>query len=87
MRELSEDGDRSGAIDARMDIAHHEDGAFTDYTDALDRLIDLHGRQFEAGIESGERALSVWTWLLPTATLLVLVLLAAGVRPRLAEYR
>ncbi len=87
MRELSEGGDRSGAIGARMDIAHHEDGAFTDYTEALDRLIDLHGRQFEAGIESGERALSVWTWLLPTATLLVLVLLAAGVRPRLAEYR
>lgn len=87
MRELAEDGDRSGAIDARMDIAHLEDGAFTDYTDALDRLIDLHGAQFEAGIESGERSLSVWTWLLPTAALFVLVLIAAGVRPRLAEYR
>lgn len=87
MRELSEDGDRSGAIDARMDIAHHEDGVFTDYTDALDHLIDLHEAQFDAGIASGERSLAVWTWLLPTATLLVLVLLTAGVRPRLAEYR
>lgn len=87
MRELSEDGDRAGAIDARMDIAHHEDGAFTDYTDALDRLIGLHGVQFEAGIESGDRFLSAWTWLLPAGTLLVLALLAAGVRPRLAEYR
>lgn len=87
MRELSEDGDRSGAIDARMDIAHHEEGAFTNYTDALDHLIDLHEAQFDADIVAGERSLSVWTWLLPTATLLVLVLLAAGVRPRLAEYR
>ncbi|WP_216630368.1 hypothetical protein [Nocardiopsis coralli] len=87
MRGLDADGDRSGAIDARMDIAHHEDGAFTEYTYALDRLIDLHGAQFEAGIESGERSLSVWTWLLPAGTVLVLVLIAAGVRPRLAEYR
>lgn len=87
MRELSEDGDRSGAIDARMDIAHHQEGAFTDYTDALDRLIELHGEQFASGIDSGERSLSVWAWLLPTGTLLVLALLAAGARPRLAEYR
>lgn len=87
MRGLDEDGDRSGAIDARMDIAHHEDGAFAGYTDALDRLIDLHGAQFEAGIERGERSLSVWTWLLPAGTVLVLALIAAGVRPRLAEYR
>ncbi|WP_040703542.1 hypothetical protein [Nocardiopsis salina] len=87
MRALDEDGDRSAAIDARMDIAHHEDGAFTGYTDALDRLIDLHGAQFEAGIEGGERSLSVWAWLLPAGTVLVLVLIAAGVRPRLAEYR
>ncbi|OKI23879.1 hypothetical protein A6A08_01785 [Nocardiopsis sp. TSRI0078] len=87
LRSAAEDGDLAGALDIRMGIAHIEDGAFQTYESALEELIDLHMGAFGEGIERGDAVLEPWTWLLPVGTLLLLVLVVLGVRPRLAEYR
>lgn len=60
---------------------------FTAYTDALDGLTDLHREEFTTGIRRGDAALSHWSWGLPLGSLVLLALVVAGVRPRLAEYR
>ncbi|MFC9085032.1 hypothetical protein [Nocardiopsis dassonvillei] len=87
LRSAAEEGDLSGAVDVRMGVAHSEDGAFQTYEAALAELTDLHEEAFDAGIGRADAALTPWTWLLPAATALLLVLLVLGVRPRLAEYR
>ncbi|WP_191268040.1 hypothetical protein [Nocardiopsis terrae] len=87
MRAAAERGDTAAAIDIRMGVAHADDGVFTAYTDALDGLTDLHREEFTTGIRRGDAALSHWSWGLPLGSLVLLALVVAGVRPRLAEYR
>lgn len=87
LRGAARRGDLDGAIDTRMQIAHAEDGTFRAYEVALAELTDLHAGAFDAGIARGDAALAPWTWLLPAGGLLLLALVALGVRPRLAEYR
>ncbi|WP_143832994.1 MULTISPECIES: hypothetical protein [Nocardiopsis] len=87
LRSAAGSGDLAGALDIRMRVAHIEDGTFRTYETALDELIGLHMDAFEEGIERGDAVLAPWTWTLPVGTLLLLVLVVLGVRPRLAEYR
>ncbi|GAB2482676.1 hypothetical protein HNR10_002586 [Nocardiopsis aegyptia] len=87
MRAAAEEGDTAAALDERMGIAHSEDGVFQEYVDALNELTRLHQEAFTEGIDRGDRALAPWSWALPVGTLVLLALVVAGVRPRLAEYR
>ncbi|MDE3722541.1 hypothetical protein PWG71_14195 [Nocardiopsis sp. N85] len=87
LREAVREGDVEAAISIRMNIAHSEDGAFVTYERALDGLTEDHEEEFTRGIGRGDAVLAPWTWLLPVGSLLLLLLVALGVRPRLAEYR
>ncbi|WP_150254052.1 hypothetical protein [Nocardiopsis deserti] len=87
LRSAAEDGDIAGAVDIRVDVADAEDGAFQAYEDALAELFGQHKEEFHRGIDRGGAVLAPWEWLLPAATALLLVLIALGIRPRLAEYR
>lgn len=87
LREAVRDGDTGEAIDVRMNVAHSGDGTFAAYEEALGGLTEVHREAFDEGIRRGDAALSAWTWLLPAGALLLLLLIALGVRPRLAEYR
>jgi hypothetical protein len=64
------------------------DWAFTRYDQALSALIGINQRAFTAAIAAGRGDAAGWGGLLPAGgALLIAALVAAGVRPRLAEYR
>ena len=87
LREAVRDDDMQEAVRVRMSVADSENGAFATYEEALEGLIQVHWTEFTRGIRRGDAVLSPWSWLLPAGSLVLLLLLAAGVRPRLAEYR
>lgn len=87
LRSAAEEGDLDRAVEVRMGVAHSEDGVFRSYEQALAELTQLHEDAFDEGIERGEARLDPWTWLLPSGTVVLLVLVVLGVRPRLSEYR
>ncbi len=65
---------------------------FDQYDQAIVSLIALHRRTFDQAIRTGDRELGRsilgnWAGLLPLAALGAAILVAVGVRPRLAEYR
>jgi len=65
---------------------------FDRYDQAIVSLIGLHREAFDQSIRTGDQdlgrsILGSWAGLLPLAVLGVAVLVIAGVRPRLAEYR
>lgn len=65
---------------------------FDRYDQAIVSLIGLHRETFDQAIRTGDRdlgrsILGSWAGLLPLAALGIAVLVIAGVRPRLAEYR
>ncbi|WP_162958537.1 hypothetical protein [Nocardia yunnanensis] len=61
---------------------------FAAYDKALVATIDINQQAFDTAIGKGGNALSGWsTWLPYTAAALCALLVLAGVRPRLAEYR
>jgi len=61
---------------------------FYQFDKALLGLIDINQRAFDRSIADAERAGSGWTLFIPLAgAILVTVLVAVGIRPRLAEYR
>jgi hypothetical protein len=65
---------------------------FDRYDQAIVSLIVLHRGTFDQAIRTGDRdlgrsILGSWAGLLPLAALGIAVLVIAGVRPRLAEYR
>jgi hypothetical protein len=62
--------------------------AFTQYDNALVALIAINQRAFTGAISAGQQDTTGWTWLIPGAALVgISILVLAGVRPRLAEYR
>ncbi|MEU9889950.1 hypothetical protein [Sphaerisporangium sp. NPDC051011] len=61
--------------------------AFGEYDEALVKLTGLHRTAFDDAVADGDGALGGWNWLPPVAVLVAIVLVLAGVRPRLAEYR
>jgi hypothetical protein len=65
---------------------------FDRYDQAIVSLIGLHRETFDQAIRTGDRdlgrsILGSWAGLLPLAALGIAILVIAGVRPRLAEYR
>jgi hypothetical protein len=89
VRRLAESGKRADAVRAHLDpdwtyLPHR---TFREHDEALDSRIDRDQYVVEHAVMDGERALSPWPWLLPVSALAVAALVAAGVRPRLSEYR
>ena len=65
---------------------------FDRYDQAIVSLISLHRQAFDQAVRTGDQdlgrsVLGSWASLLPVAALGVALLVIAGVRPRLAEYR
>jgi hypothetical protein len=65
---------------------------FDQYDQAIVSLIAVHRAAFDLAIRAGDRdlgrsILGNWAGLLPLAVLAAAILIVAGVRPRLAEYR
>ena len=62
--------------------------AFTQYDNALAGLIAINQRAFDGAISAGQQDVNGWTGYIPAAAAaLIIILVLAGVRPRLAEYR
>ncbi|WP_395105221.1 hypothetical protein [Actinomadura sp. SCN-SB] len=88
MRERAGRGDRAGAIRLRM--GRGPDGSinlFEEYDRALVAQTGAHRAEFDRSIASADDGLRGWTALPPAAALVIAVLVLAGVRPRLAEFR
>ncbi|MFC5181477.1 hypothetical protein [Actinomadura harenae] len=67
--------------------ADDSNGSFTRFDQAMARVIAVNQDQFTANIRSGADVLSGWTVVPPAAALVIIGLVLAGLRPRLAEYR
>lgn len=89
IRALNHSGDLRGAIAFDTSYAHgNSNWAFTQYDNALVALIAINQRAFDGAIGAGQQGTNGWTGLIPAvAVILITVLVLAGVRPRLAEYR
>jgi hypothetical protein len=89
IRVLNGSGNLSGAIAFDTSYAHgNSNWAFTQYDSALVALIGINQRAFNGAISAGQQGLNGWTGPIPAAAvILIAVLVLAGVRPRLAEYR
>jgi hypothetical protein len=83
-RGLVTSGQIDKAVAARLDQVSV---AFDAYDRAMQALADQHKNEFERAIRSGESALEELWLLLPFAMGGIGVLVAAGVWPRLKEYR
>ncbi|MCO5989020.1 hypothetical protein NE235_23210 [Actinoallomurus spadix] len=77
-------GDRRRALTAKLGGGTED---FDAYDKALVALKDLHGRAFDQAIASGDHGLRGWNVILPGAAIVLIILILAGVRPRLSEYR
>lgn len=86
LRALQAAGQQRQAIDVRMGQTGslHD---FTDYDQALLSLIGIHKTAFDTAIKDGDGELSGWSWGLPIAAVVLALLVLAGVRPRLSEFR
>jgi hypothetical protein len=81
-------GDRAGAI--RLRTGRGPGGSirqFEEYDRALVQQTRAHRATFDRAIESADGGLRGWTMVPPVAALVIAVLVLAGVRPRLAEFR
>ncbi|MFL6114061.1 MAG: hypothetical protein ACJ786_22285 [Catenulispora sp.] len=63
------------------------DGAFIAYSGALQSVIDINTKAFDTSIADGLSGMSPWPWVPLGGTVLIVMLVLAGIRPRLAEYR
>ncbi|MCP9953291.1 hypothetical protein [Actinomadura madurae] len=89
VRDLAERGDRVAAARAHLDprwtaLPHP---AFRTYHQRLDALISRHEFLRIRAVARGDRAAEPWTWLPAAGALAIAALIAAGVWPRLSEYR
>ncbi|MCG5220120.1 hypothetical protein [Streptosporangium sp. KLBMP 9127] len=84
MRQLALAGQSRQAIAHRMGPLSD---SFESYDKSLVGLTGLHGQAFDRAIENGDGSLGGWNLILPGASLLIALLIAAGVWPRLSEYR
>jgi hypothetical protein len=87
MRLIAESGREREAVSAHMGGAGSVEDAFDRYEEALIELTDLHRDTFDEAVRAGDDGAAGWDVLLPAACLAFAVLVLAGVRPRLAEYR
>ncbi|POM25962.1 hypothetical protein BTM25_03460 [Actinomadura rubteroloni] len=88
MRALAGSGDLSGAVRLRMGTGRSGAiGAFDAYDAALGALRDQHRRVLDDAVRAADADLRGWDWIPPVTAVGVAVLVLAGVRPRLAEFR
>ena len=89
IRALNRSGDLRAAIAFDTSYAPgNSNWAFTRYDNALVGLIAINQRAFTGAISAGQQGMNGWTNYIPAgAVILIAVLVLAGVRPRLAEYR
>jgi hypothetical protein len=74
----------TGPLDAGSHGPHHD---FDAYDRSLAALIAINHDAFDSAVRDGERSLGGRLVIPPVAVALTVVLIAAGIRPRLAEYR
>ncbi|MFL6054488.1 MAG: hypothetical protein ACJ72W_16450 [Actinoallomurus sp.] len=84
IRRLAAGGDRRGALATKLGAGTDD---FDTYDKALVSLKDLHRQAFDKAISAGDGGLRGWNVLLPGAAAVLIILILAGVRPRLSEYR
>ena len=89
IRALNRSGDLRAAIAFDTSYAPgNSNWAFTQYDNALVGLIAINQRAFTGAISAGQQDMNGWTGYIPAgAAILIIILVLAGIRPRLAEYR
>ncbi len=89
IRALNRSGDLRTAIAFDTSYAPgNSNWAFTQYDNALAGLIGINQRAFTMAIFAGQQDTNGWTSYIPAGTtILIVILVLAGIRPRLAEYR
>lgn len=84
IRRLVTGGNRVAAVVLRENAVARDISA---YDRSLVALRSLHRRAFDTAIHDGDGALNGWNGLLPGSAVALVLLVVAGVRPRLLEYR
>ncbi|MCP2339679.1 hypothetical protein [Actinomadura rupiterrae] len=84
MRDLVAHGQRDDAIALQTGQAATD---YTSYDKSVVKLAAVHQATFDKAMKDGKGGTKGWQYVLPVAGLVVLLLLVAGIRPRLAEYR
>ena len=85
IRRLASSGDRAGAVDARMASTAIRD--FGAYDAALGELTAVHQDAFDDAIRDADGGLRGWNAVPAAGAGVIALLILAGVRPRLAEFR
>ncbi|RSN51032.1 hypothetical protein DMH08_31555 [Actinomadura sp. WAC 06369] len=83
MRRLVASDRRADAVRARGALT----AQFRQYDEALEELEEIRQAAFDEAVEEGDSGTRGWYGVLPVAGLVIVVLLLAGVWPRLSEYR
>lgn len=84
LRRLATSGDSGQAVETFLGSDSRD---FAAYDRSLVSLTRLHRQAFDGAIGDGDRGLRGWTALLPAGAALIVILIVAGVWPRLSEYR
>ncbi|MFG2021041.1 hypothetical protein [Actinomadura geliboluensis] len=87
MRRLAASGNRAGAIDLRMGRTSNAIRDFGAYDAALSALTAVHQDAFDEAIEDADGGLRGWNAVPPAGAAAIALLVLAGIRPRLAEFR
>jgi hypothetical protein len=88
MRALAESGRTHEAIRFNTSYAPgNSNHDFDAYDKSLATLITINHDAFDSAVRDGERSLGGWRVIPPLAVALTIVLIVAGIWPRLAEYR
>lgn len=87
MRQLASSGNRAAAIDLRMGRTSGAIRDFDTYDEALFALTTVHQDAFDEAIEDADGGLRGWDAVPPAGVAVIALLILAGVRPRLAEFR
>ena len=81
-------GDLPGAVAVDIGTQQGESNyAYYQYDQALTHIIAINEDAFQAAIADGQGVLEVWAWLPYVTGAAVLLLVGAGLYPRLREYR
>ncbi|HEY8481146.1 MAG TPA: hypothetical protein VIL71_15075, partial [Spirillospora sp.] len=87
MRRLASSGNRSGAVELRMGRNSSVISDFNAYDAALTALTAVHQDAFDEAIQDADDGLRGWNAIPAAGAGVIALLILAGVRPRLAEFR
>ncbi|MBV2365164.1 hypothetical protein ACFPZ0_26640 [Streptomonospora nanhaiensis] len=87
MRAIAREGDTAAAVDAHITGPDSVEAVFADYEEALIDLTRLHMSTFDTSVATARDDLAGWNHAVVAACGAFALLIALGVRPRLAEYR